>query len=85
VTARLAPDSEGGRAIAGYRFTLGCPRCGCALEHVTSGTPGLGTRAVARCGRCGRHWRITVTLDDVTPFIANAPNKHAKPRKQATA
>jgi hypothetical protein len=58
-----------GDTVPGYYIAVSCPRCGGELTHQASGTPGLDTRAVARCGPCKRHWCVVVQLVDVTDGV----------------
>jgi len=73
--------------VEGYRFTLTCPRCGGPVTHVASGTPGLDTRAVARCEPCRRYWGVVVTVCDVTRDIGRsrtvADHPHGTPSRYA--
>lgn len=59
------------RPAPALRFDITCPRCGCDVELVAPGTPGLNmTSAIVRCAgdcasHCARHasWLVRVTLD----------------------
>lgn len=59
-----------GEPVASYRAVLGCPRCEGQLTHVTVGTGGLDTRAIARCDACRRDYALVVTLYDITGELA---------------
>jgi transcription elongation factor Elf1 len=55
-----------GQPVRSYLVILTCPWCEGQLTHVTCGTGGLDTRAIAHCDACRRDWSIVVTLYDVT-------------------
>jgi hypothetical protein len=58
-----------GHRVTRYSVDVCCPRCGGDLTHRATGTPGLDTRAVARCEPCRRHWGVVVELVDVTAEV----------------
>ena len=75
------------RSVARYHFELSCPSCRGILEPVASGTPGLDSRAVARCRPCRRHYALVVEIRDVTeevgvPFDSRAGRKRAMRARQ---
>lgn len=58
-----------GQPVTQYTVQVCCPRCGGTVLRCAEGTPGMDTRAVARCEPCKRHWGVVVELVDVTAEV----------------
>lgn len=68
--------------VTSYTVHVSCPRCGGTVVRCAEGTPGLDTRAVARCVPCNRDWGVVVELVDVTAEIASVPDYEAKRERE---
>lgn len=64
-----------------------CLHCGGRLTIVAQGPPimgGMELRNILECGRCGRQYKLTIQLEDVTSEVGARPcrsttRRHAAP------
>jgi hypothetical protein len=71
-----------GHPVTSYTVQVACPQCGGHVLRCAEGTPGMDTRAVARCEPCRRHWGVVVELVDVTAEVASVKDYEAEYQRE---